>query len=74
MSMAIHAAVFTLLMVGATNTTVRKSIEDRLTLVDPALKPYLPQGRKAGAAVGRDSRCQRRRVRLRYRSSLFSRR
>ena len=52
MSMAIHAAVFTLLMVGATNTTVRKSIEDRLSLVDPVVKPYLPQKAQGGGGGG----------------------
>ncbi len=48
MSMGIHAAVFALLMFGATNTTVRKSIQDRLTLVDPGVKPYVPEKAKGG--------------------------
>ena len=52
MSMAIHAAVFTLLMVGATNTTVRKSIEDRLSLVDPVVMPYQPQKAQGGGGGG----------------------
>ncbi len=52
MSMAIHAAVFTLLMVGATNTTVRKSIADRLSLVDPNVKPYLPEKAQGGGGGG----------------------
>ena len=52
MSMAIHAAVFTLLMVGATNTTVRKSIEDRLSLVDPNVKPFLPEKAQGGGGGG----------------------
>ncbi len=52
MSMAIHAAVFTLLMVGATNTTVRKSIEDRLSLVDPNVKPFVPAKAQGGGGGG----------------------
>jgi TonB family protein len=52
MSMAIHAAVFALLMVGATNTTVRKSIQDRLSLVDPNVKPYVPEKAQGGGGGG----------------------
>jgi protein TonB len=52
MSMGIHAAVFALLMFGATNTTVRKSIQARLSLVDPGVKPYVPEKAKGGGGGG----------------------
>jgi protein TonB len=52
MSMAIHAAAFTLLMVGATNTTVQRTIQDRFSLVDPNVKPYVPQKAQGGGGGG----------------------
>jgi periplasmic protein TonB len=52
MSIAIHAAVFTLLMVGATNNTVRQSLQERLSLVDPNVKPFVPEKAKTGGGGG----------------------
>lgn len=52
LSLAIHAAVFALLMVGATNTTVRQSIREHFAVVDPTLTPYVPQRATGGGGGG----------------------
>lgn len=51
-AVAIHAAVFALLMVGAANQTVRKSISDNLNLIDPAIRPYVPEKAQGGGGGG----------------------
>ncbi len=52
LSLAIHAAVFALLMVGATNKTVQRSIRDRFDLIDPAIRPYIPEKAQGGGGGG----------------------
>lgn len=52
LSLAVHAAVFTLLMIGATSPTVRQSVRERFDIVDPALKPFVPQHPSGGGGGG----------------------
>ncbi len=42
MSVGIHAAVFALLMFGLTSPTVQKAIQQNFTMLDPNLKPFIP--------------------------------
>lgn len=49
-SVAIHVGVFAVLMIGATNNPVRQAINDRINLIDPNIRPYLPP--KAQTAQG----------------------
>lgn len=51
-AIGIHAAVFALLMVGATNKTVRQSIQDHLEVIDPTIRPYVPDKASGGGGGG----------------------
>lgn len=51
-AIAIHAAVFALLMVGATNKTVRQSIQDHFEILDPTIRPYVPEKTAGGGGGG----------------------
>lgn len=51
-AIAIHAAVFALLMVGATNKTVRQTIQDHFEIVDPTIRPYVPDKAAGGGGGG----------------------
>ena len=51
-AIAVHAAAFALLMVGATNKTVQQSIRDRFDLVDPTIRPYVPEKSQGGGGGG----------------------
>ena len=57
-SVAIHAAVFALLMVTVTNTVVQRKLVDSVNLIDPNLKPYEapPQKKTAGGGGGGGAR------------------
>jgi protein TonB len=41
-SVGIHAAVFSLMMFGFTSPTVQKAIRQNFTMLDPNLKPFIP--------------------------------
>ena len=41
-AVGIHAAVFTLLMFGFTSPTVQQAIRQNFTMLDPNLKPFIP--------------------------------
>ncbi|HTA43811.1 MAG TPA: energy transducer TonB [Bryobacteraceae bacterium] len=51
-AIAIHAAVFALLMVGATNKTVRQTIQDHFEVIDPTIRPYVPDKSAGGGGGG----------------------
>jgi periplasmic protein TonB len=57
-SVAIHAAVFALLMLTVTSTTVQKKLAESVNLIDPNLKPYEapPQKKDAGGGGGGGAR------------------
>ena len=57
-SVAVHAAVFALLMVTVTNPAVQKKLADSVNLIDPNLKPYEapPQKKAAGGGGGGGAR------------------
>ncbi len=56
-SVAIHVAAFTLLMVGFTSKTVQKKLVETVDLIDPNLKPYIaPAEKKAGGGGGGGAR------------------
>src|SRR5665213_2010758 len=44
-SVGIHAAVIVLLVFGFTNPTVQKMVKQKFDLVDPNLKPYVPEAK-----------------------------
>ncbi len=48
----VTAVVLILLYVGATNPTVQKAIEAHLNLIDPNIKPFVPQKAKGGGGGG----------------------
>jgi periplasmic protein TonB len=52
MSLGIHAAVFALLMFGLTSPTVRKAIHQNFTMLDPNLKPFIPEKPKQNSGGG----------------------
>jgi TonB family protein len=57
MSVAIHAAVFGLLMFTFTNKTVQQKIAERFDLIDPNIEPYKPPApQKAGGGGGGGAR------------------
>jgi protein TonB len=43
LSVGIHVAAFSLLMWGFTSPTVQKAIKQNLSIIDPNLKPYVPE-------------------------------
>jgi protein TonB len=43
LSIGIHAAVFSLLMFGFTNPRVQKALRQNFTILDPNLKPFVPE-------------------------------
>jgi periplasmic protein TonB len=51
-SVGIHAAVFALLMFGLTSPTVQKAVHQNFTMLDPNLKPYLPEKPKQNSGGG----------------------
>jgi TonB family protein len=51
-SIAIHIAAFTLLMVGFTSKTVQKKLVETVNLIDPNIKPYIPPAQKAAGGGG----------------------
>jgi periplasmic protein TonB len=51
-SVAIHVTVFSLLMWGFTSNRVQKAIKDNLSLIDPNLKPYMPEKPKTSQGGG----------------------
>ena len=51
-AIGIHAAVFALLMVGATNKTVRQTIQDHFQVIDPTIRPYVPDKTAGGGGGG----------------------
>jgi TonB family protein len=51
-SVAIHVSVFVLLMWGFTSPTVQKAIKDKMNLIDPNLKPFLPEKPKTSQGGG----------------------
>ncbi|MGD1069317.1 MAG: energy transducer TonB [Bryobacteraceae bacterium] len=51
-SIAIHVSVFCLLMWGFTSPTVQKAIKQNFSMIDPNLKPYLPEKPKASGGGG----------------------
>src|SRR5665213_1427774 len=50
-SVAIHVSVFALLMFGFTSPTVQKAIKDKFNLIDPNLKPYIPEAKPKSNAM-----------------------
>jgi TonB family protein len=52
MSVGIHAAVFALLMFGFTSPTVQKAIRQNFTMLDPNLKPFIPEKPKQNSGGG----------------------
>ena len=57
-SVAIHIAAFTLLMIGFTSKTVQKKLVETVDLIDPNLKPYVapPEKKAAGGGGGGGAR------------------
>jgi len=51
---AIHIAVFALLMIGATNKNVQKALKESVTLIDPTLSVYKPEKTGGGGGGARD--------------------
>ena len=51
-SVAFHAAALSFLVFGAANKEVATSIRERLTLIDPTLKPFAPETHKTGGGGG----------------------
>jgi protein TonB len=51
-SIGIHVAVFALLMVGATNKKVQQMVKEQVNLIDPTLKPYVPDMAPKKQAMG----------------------
>jgi protein TonB len=51
-SVAIHVAAFTLLMVGFTSKTVQKKLTETVDLIDPNIKPYIAPAQKKAAGGG----------------------
>jgi protein TonB len=51
-STAIVTAAVALLYFGVTNPTVKKAIETRLNIIDPNLKPFIPEKAKGGGGGG----------------------
>ena len=51
-SVAIHVAAFTLLMVGFTSKTVQKKVQESFSIIDPNIKPYIAPAKKAAAGGG----------------------
>ena len=51
-SVAIHVSVFCLLMWGFTSSTVQKAIKQKFDLVDPNLKPYVPEVKPKNNTMG----------------------
>ncbi len=52
MSTGIVTAVVALLYFGVTNPAVKKAIETRLNIIDPNLKPFIPEKPKGGGGGG----------------------
>lgn len=51
-SVGIHIAVFTLLMIGFTSKTVQNMAKQQLSIIDPNLKPYIPDMAPKKQAMG----------------------
>src|SRR5580698_2310809 len=52
MSVGVHAAVFALLMFGLSSPTVQKAIHQNFTMLDPNLKPWIPEKPKQNSGGG----------------------
>lgn len=52
LSVGIHAAVFALLMFGLTSPAVQKAIHRNFTMLDPNLKPFIPEKPKQNSGGG----------------------
>jgi TonB family protein len=48
----LHAALFSLLMFGITSPAVHEKIRQTVSLIDPSLKPYIPEQTKGGGGGG----------------------
>lgn len=57
-SVAVHAAAFTLLMIGFTNKAVQQKIKETVSIVDPNIRPYEapPKPKAAGGGGGGGAR------------------
>jgi TonB family protein len=55
-SVGIHAAVFSLLMFGFTSPTMQKAIRQNFTMLDPNLKPFVPEVKPQGGGGGGGAR------------------
>jgi TonB family protein len=55
-SVGIHAAVFSLLMFGFTSPTMQKAIRQNFTMLDPNLKPFMPEVKPQGGGGGGGAR------------------
>lgn len=51
-SMGVHVGIFALLMIGATNPAVQEFVKDKVNLIDPNLKPFIPEKAKGGGGGG----------------------
>ena len=51
-SVGIHAAVFALLMFGFASPTVQRAIQRNFTMLDPNLKPFIPEKPKQNSGGG----------------------
>jgi periplasmic protein TonB len=51
-SVGIHAALFAALMFGLTSPTVQKAIHENFTMLDPNLKPFIPEKPKPNSGGG----------------------
>jgi periplasmic protein TonB len=51
-SVAVHAAIFALLMLTFTNKAVQQKLAERLNLIDPNIEPYKPPAPKEAAGGG----------------------
>jgi TonB family protein len=55
-SVGIHAAVFSLLMFGFTSPTMQRAIRQNFTILDPNLKPFVPDMKPQGGGGGGGAR------------------
>jgi TonB family protein len=55
-SVGIHAAVFSLLMFGFTSPTMQKAIRQNFTMLDPNLKPFVPDVKPQSGGGGGGAR------------------
>lgn len=55
-SVAIHVAVFTILMIGFTNKKVQQALRQSVDIIDPNLRPFKPDVKPAGGGGGGGAR------------------